>query len=401
LLEDPRRRAAILLAAGLLAWLQPVRALFAEELVIRASSNPAELDLAEQASASLEIRVQTPAGAPVSGVPIEVQARRGSVVDLHELGNGRYGATYRPPVERYPQVEILVFRVQGQALSWLSLPLNGAGELEVQTDPNASALLELNGRSFGPVQADPAGKARIPFRAPPGIEEGTLVTFKDQSIPVRKPIQLGVPHPVPFLVVSGSGKVVADGRSAVPIEMFVLDRNSQPLTAGRLSLQADAGQVSAVEERSPGWYVARFIAPGEVGSGVATVTFSAEGLGEGYRAVVQIQLIPKPSAIAPASESRWAWLPLGAGAAMVIPGVVLLALDGRETCDGPAAVRCPKVYDTVIPGGILVGLGAALLATSVVIFLLPESGNGVPAASVSVQAGPAGAMVLVRGSLPF
>lgn len=85
---------------------------------------------------------------------------------------------------------------------------------------------------------------------------------------------------------------------------------------------------------------------------------------------------PKPIAPLPSSErrmSRGALIGLGVlagaglagGLALTSVGAAGLALDGKPTCSGPLS-QCPRVYDTSVMGGALVGVGVAVLVASTV-----------------------------------
>ncbi|RME24045.1 MAG: hypothetical protein D6806_10210, partial [Deltaproteobacteria bacterium] len=81
------------------------------------------------------------------------------------------------------------------------------------------------------------------------------------------------------------------------------------------------------------------------------------------------RVVEKP---VPAPRSRlrpWAWAALGAGAAALVPGLVLIGIHGKETCDGPAEVRCPEVYDTRTGGVVLTAVGSAALIGGVVMHI--------------------------------
>ena len=57
---------------------------------------------------------------------------------------------------------------------------------------------------------------------------------------------------------------------------------------------------------------------------------------------------------------------MAAGAA----GGVLIGLDGAGTCDAQGGQACPEQYNTLAPGITLAAVGGALLATSVVLFIV-------------------------------
>jgi len=80
---------------------------------------------------------------------------------------------------------------------------------------------------------------------------------------------------------------------------------------------------------------------------------------------------------APAEESggsRWTpiakWTTGALGLAAAGTGTALLLLDGSCSSEAPATGECAEVYDTASTGLIVAGAGAALLTTSIVLFVL-------------------------------
>ena len=51
-------------------------------------------------------------------------------------------------------------------------------------------------------------------------------------------------------------------------------------------------------------------------------------------------------------------------------GGVLIGLDGTGTCAAQGGQACPEQYNTLAPGITLAAVGGALLATSVVLFIV-------------------------------
>lgn len=450
------------------------------ELRVRAEVTPPRLLLPTQQTAALSLEVLDPAGVPVSGARPDVLARKGTVGDVQEIGNGRYRATYRPPEQAYPQLEILVFRIDGRVAGWVSFPLHGTGEIEVETDAGAMVHLEVAGKEFGPVQADLEGRARMKFTAPPGVRQGTVVTGARRTRTARRSVDLGVPQTRPMLLVSDEDRLVADGSSRTGVDLFALDGENRPLEGFEVRFETDSGSLSGVTMLAAGRYRSVFTAPDKVGKGHAVIEAAVPGLGEAYRALLRVGLRPGPAAklelevdpatlkadgrsrslvtvrvadrtdnpvsdaevrltasagdlsapekrpggtwcawlrapstpapksaglraraVSPGASaaegqaeialeattpakpqppamaetagrdlSLYRWISLGAGLAALVPGLVLVGLDGQETCDAPAPVRCPEVYDTAFTGWILAGAGAALLTTSLVLTLL-------------------------------
>jgi hypothetical protein len=63
------------------------------------------------------------------------------------------------------------------------------------------------------------------------------------------------------------------------------------------------------------------------------------------------------------------WITLSLGLVAVAVGGALWGLDGQGTCSlTGGAMECPKVYNTLATGAPLVGVGGALVITSLVMF---------------------------------
>lgn len=492
----------------------PVSAADSADLQLRVSAEPAFLLLPTERTVTLHLEVHERDGTPVAGARPAIMARKGRVSPVREVGGGRYQATYHPPSERYPQLEILAIRLDDRVSGFLPIPLHGTGTLEVATRPRAQVRLQVGGEVFGPVQADARGRARLVFTAPPGVSTGTLLTSNaavaGEGKASRKEVSLGVPQVRPVLLLAAPDELVADGESRARLEMFVLGEDNRPLAGARVIVHTEAGSVSAPVEIRPGWYRARVSAPARVGNGSCNLRAEVEGLGDAYRAAVRIGLRPGPPAragivvrprpiaaggdaralvevtvsdrsgnpvsragvhldvsqgrVEPAAaeeEGRWAfwlslpergapreliltvtvvapgaqalkqrvrvpvvpaetttprpgeqedglaawrWVTLGAGTAALIPGLVLIGIHGRESCDGPAEVRCPHVYDTATAGWVFTGAGAALLATGVVLSLLAGDNPGDHDRDVTTPAfgaGPVPGGMLFQGRIRF
>jgi len=484
----------------------------AEEFQIQATAQPQSLLLSSGGTALVQIRVLDAQGAPVSGARVEGLARHGRIDPVQDRGFGRYEALYHPPPERYPQLEMLVWRVLGKGVGWLPLPLIGSGTLEAETRPRAKVRLIVQDRTFGPGRADALGLVRLPFEAPPGITRGTLITGEGPRNELRKQISLSVPQVQSLLILADRTSLVASRRSEALLQMFVADEENQPLSGAALELKADRGKLSPPVERGPGLYQASWLAPDEVLDGTLTLQAQVKDRGVRYRAVHQLRLVAGPptqlllrdlpESVAASGRSRirleallkdehgnptdeaevslraswgevsaptrqpqggtvawleflgvpggveqiaimatatmsdgrilrkeaslavarpsavistgkkarpfwrslrfYKWSSLGASVLTLAPGAALLALDGRGTCGASAPVQCPEIYDSRAAGISLLGVGSALLATTVVLFVLDREGN--PAGTspqLTLQPIPGGAVLALAGWLPF
>lgn len=361
---------------------------------------PDRLVLGRDETARVDVEIEDSSGSPVGGARVEILARRGRVSEVREIGNGRYEAVYHPPPERFPQLEILVVRSSGGGLGWLVLPLIGTGQLEVETEPGAAVRLLVDDVEFGPVSADESGQAVVSFQARPGVRTGTLLTGDPEASASRREVDLGVPLVQPVMMTAGAADLVADGVSSTELEVFLVGGDNRPLSGARLVLTAGAGTVSQPQERETGRYTATYTAPGKAGAGAVNISVEAEGMGAGYRASQIINLRPGAPPEMPFYRRRafYQWTALGAGIAAVVPGALLVGMDGKETCDASPPVRCPEVYDTLLAGSILLGAGSALLVTALVLYL---TGDDQPPAGAAVHLAPGPSGVSIIGSFSF
>jgi hypothetical protein len=367
---------------------QPPVVLQSTAWVLGLEVEPASLQLSAGPGARVRLEVRDGVGTLLSGEPPELLARLGAVGPVREVGPGRYEAEYTAPATRHPQLEFLVARVPGRAVAFRALPLVGAGKVRVETEPGAEVCLEVAGRTFGPALADMDGMAGISFEAPPGVTLGELVTHTG----ARRSVALGVPQVEPLWLVAESSRLPLDDRARTRVHLFSVDPSGAPWSGPPFRLEAEAGSFDEVVELAPGHLRATYRAPpwrvgGDPGEQEVVLSAWMED-GQGPRAGLRLRLVPPPPPICPPPlEARlpaetprrtasWAWASLGVGLAAVVPGAVLLGLDGRESCNAPAGVRCPEVYDTRVPGAVLTGLGGALLVAALVLSLVEDPGPG-------------------------
>ena len=96
----------------------------------------------------------------------------------------------------------------------------------------------------------------------------------------------------------------------------------------------------------------------------------------GVEEKVNYALIPEPR-----GPSRFAtiagWSAIGVGAASIVGGIVMLAMDGKDTdCRSfPEGEFCAQKYDTAVPGWILIGGGAALAGGGAALLFWPRGGS--------------------------
>ncbi len=227
-----------------------------------------------------EITVNVEVGGPGAEVfaPARTFASVGTLEAPRPTGApGHYAARYLAPVERFPQVALLVVEMGGGAQRLrgvLRLPLHGTTEMALRTSPSASVTLRVGDQSFGPVGADHQGHVKIPIEVPPGLRVGTARAVDHNGNVKETEVDL---QPAPFRRVLIIAPGILQVGSFVEVAVLALDAVGEPAAPGRLSLRATEGLVHPIGDGGPG--EERFLVevPRRVGSGALALTAAAAG----------------------------------------------------------------------------------------------------------------------------
>lgn len=250
--------------------------------------------------------------------PIDVVAGEEALTLLVSAGMGgafaaegeRRRATFTPPTEAYPRPVIAaVTDGRGELRDWTVLALDGLGEVEAVTEPNALVRFEIAGEQFGPVRTDAHGRARMKVRAPPGVEFATAVVADRVGNVRRTQIPLGAPTQPSVLAVCAAER----GR----LVLLAIDGAGRPAHGARFALEASGGTVGEPEQLGPGHYEAAVVpaeAPARLVVQAAWQTPSAAISVCSFpvapaRVVPPPVVKPPPMAAAPPSVHRWAGTP--------------------------------------------------------------------------------------------
>ncbi|QRK07058.1 hypothetical protein JQX13_44575 [Archangium violaceum] len=191
---------------------------------------------------------------------LELFASRGELGPPARVEPGVYLATYVPPRQSLPLEVILVALAKGPRGTlegWSVLPLWGQGQAEVRTRPGAPVTLQVGERTFGPVQANARGLARIPVEVPPGVREASFG---------RKRIDLGLPPRSLSHAVANRREVRADLEEVVDIRLYTLGPEGGAPGLGAFSFSVSRGRVSSLSELEPGVLLLRWtVPPGPLG----------------------------------------------------------------------------------------------------------------------------------------
>jgi hypothetical protein len=217
---------------------------------IKLSFRPAHLILGQHKKGSIRVTLPERAEAPV------IETSIGAIENIRQLGPRHWGADYIPPKPTYPQVAIISVTChcpeRGVVRTWRALPLWGAGDAVVKTDPGARVTVKIGDRSFGPSRANAEGIALVPIVVPPGVQVGMAGD---------REIDLGVPETKLIILSLDRQRAPADQEVQVAARSFVIDEAGEPRTDVSMELSASYGAVSAVAAASPGEFVATWTLP--------------------------------------------------------------------------------------------------------------------------------------------
>ena len=221
---------------------------------IRIQCVPGHMRLGVDREAEVRIELEP------SATGLELFVSRGEVGALTQVKPGVFRASYVPPKQNLPQ-EIILAAVargpRGLLEGWTVFPLWGQGEAEVHTRAGAPVSLQVGEETYGPVQADATGLARIVVWVPPGEHEAVFG---------RKRIDLGVPLR-PFVhALALHRELRADREEVVNLRLYFLKGAGVP-PLGAFTFSATRGTVGTATEVGPGVSALQWtVPPGLAGS---------------------------------------------------------------------------------------------------------------------------------------
>jgi hypothetical protein len=190
---------------------------------------------------------------------------------------GHFTARYVPPLERFPQVALLVVEVAGgpqRLRATLRLPLRATTDLPFRTSPLASVTIRVGEQQFGPVAADRQGHVEVPVEVPPGSRTGVARAVDRNGNVKETEVDLQLPPFARVVIVAPPSLEVG---TTGEVTVYALDPMGEAAAPGRLSLRASEGFIRPVGKGAPG--EARFLveAPRRVGAGALALTAAVAG----------------------------------------------------------------------------------------------------------------------------
>lgn len=272
---------------------------------IQITANPAEVVLGQDTSVTLTMQLGDNTSASFDGVALDVRASAGTITNLTHLGGGQFSAMYTPPNRPYPHVAVLTVvdkRNPSETYGTFALPLVGKANFPVTTIPNSRAMVRINDRDFGPVQADAAGRASVPIVVPPGYGTGTLITIVgEEKTEETLDLQLPVTPRIEMFAIDAS--IPADPTMSIPVRVAVVQGTGEPDTAADVRFSSTAGEMSDARHVGGGVYEADFSPPYGNASSQATITVTLNDPQGEQTGSITLNLIPaRPASVSLSAE---------------------------------------------------------------------------------------------------
>lgn len=243
---------------------------------LSASVNPAELVLGEGTTAALSIQLEGGEGQPLEGADIALRVSAGEVLNLTDMGGGRFTAKYLPPTVDYPHLALITAadrRDPDEVYAHVALRLVAEREERVRAERDATVLVKVGASQFGPVQASGSGRATVPLRLRPGQDQATLISVVDGEN-TESPLDLRIPSTPRMQFFPAQAGIPADASLRIPVRLLVLSPEGEPDTTASVELQTSQGSISKPRHEADGVYVAELIPPPEPGPGELVIEAS-------------------------------------------------------------------------------------------------------------------------------
>lgn len=268
---------------------------------IQLSANPERLVLGQDLEGTISFQL---IGGTAKADDLVVSASSGEIQNLTDMGGGKFTARYITPKVNYPHLALVAVadrRDPARTAGVLVIPLNGKTDYPVKAQPNASVLLRIGGREFGPVQAGADGRASVPVVVPPGVQVATLVSVSNGTNN-EETIDLRVPETKRLRLMPLPKGLPSDATSAVAVRAVVRLPDGAPDVAAKLTFTTTAGTFGPTRHEGNGIYAADYTPP--VAKGIDKAKFTVTMVGSATQVDEgEIALVPaRPSKISLSAE---------------------------------------------------------------------------------------------------
>ena len=268
---------------------------------VSATANPPAIVLGQDPEATLSFVLDGASGQPLKGADLLVSASVGEVVNVTDMGAGRFTAKFVPPKVNFPQLAIVTVadrRDPTRTYGSVVIPLQGKTDYPIKTSPNASVVLNVGGRDYGPAQAAADGRASVPIIVSPGVGKATLTT-RVNGVTNQEAIDLRIPETRRLRMLPLHASLPSDGTLKIPVRVVVRQADGTPDSTARVNFTATTGTIGAAVHEGDGIYRADFVpASGNVQADASiTATLAGSTVQTDTRAVTLVPLRPASLAL--------------------------------------------------------------------------------------------------------
>jgi hypothetical protein len=203
-------------------------------------------------------------------------------------------------------------RAPTETYGYLSVPLVGKTDFPIRNlAANASVILRIAGREFGPYSTDGNGSVSIPVIVPPGIAKGTQVVVANGRT-TETSIDLKVPATRRISLMPVHDGIPGDGVNSITLRAAVMEPTGEADPTASVRFTASSGDVSAVRHEGNGIYAVTYKPPTTLRATTASIQVALDGESGIQSDSFDIQLVPArptslkltpdPSVLAPRGE---------------------------------------------------------------------------------------------------
>ena len=236
--------------------------------------------------AELTVRLLKADGSPDpdSTEPV-LRANVGRVEGLARTGPGTYRARYVLPETRFPEVAVIVAfapwphpqSIYG-AIGSLLVPLASAIDLPGKTERNARTSVEIAGINYGPVQAGPDGRFKLPVVVPPGHRYGRGTAVDRAGNRRTMQVDLQLPPTDQLSCVHNPTWLPANGTAQARILCVTSDPYGKPLPGADVQMVVRRGTLEGPRRLEEGLLEWIYTSPSRLGDpDLVTATWRQAG----------------------------------------------------------------------------------------------------------------------------
>jgi len=267
---------------------------------IATAINPAQVILGQDRTASINFSLAN--NSDHAGQPeLKTRATAGAMSNLTYLGDGKFTALYTPPDVSYPHTALITVsdkRSPTDSYGYLAVPLVGKTDFPRRNlAANASVILRISGREFGPYTTDANGSVSIPVIVPPGVEKGTQIVVANGRTQETS-IDLKVPATRRIAMMPVHDGIPGDGINSIKLRAVVIEPTGEPDPTASVRFTASSGTMSAAQHEGNGIYSASYVPPVTLHATTASISVSIDGEAGIQKDSFDIQLVPaRPSGL--------------------------------------------------------------------------------------------------------